>query len=88
MQSSLLERQMQGVALQTAFRILPVIAAKQVVFSCKVKQLPERSLLFSAADDRRWSGYRPGQEDGCSACRRQTVLQGGNRKKFQSFYSW
>ena len=52
MQSSLLERQMQGVALQTAFRILPGIAAKQVVFSCKVKQLPERSLLFSAADDR------------------------------------
>ena len=50
MQSSLLERQMQGVALQTAFRILPGIAAKQVVFSCKVKQLPERSLLFSAAD--------------------------------------
>ena len=43
---------MQGVALQTAFRILPGIAAKQVVFSCKVKQLPERSLLFSAADDR------------------------------------
>lgn len=36
---------MQGVALQTAFRILPGIAAKQVVFSCKVKQLPERSLL-------------------------------------------
>lgn len=89
MQSSLLERQMQGVALQTAFRILPGIAAKQVVFSCKVKQLPERSLLFSAADDRGAGADidRDRKTDALPAAG-QTVLQGGNRKKFQSFYSW